>query len=156
MNQVTIGEAYDSLTASINEYVNDGVMVSESIECFNLAIQADVNFRDLLMGLPKHYEMNKCVGFVSYVIGQVDPQERTPYLTILSAYAYELGDVKLAYKYLSDAVELDSNYSLAKLLARVFASGWASTSLASMRDELDVKVRENVESQREILLSELV
>jgi len=148
MNQVTIGEAYDALNASVNEYVNDGVMVSESIECFNLAIQADVNFRDLLMGLPKHYEMNKCVGFVTYVLGQVNAEERAPYLTILSAYAYELGDVKSAHKFLSDAVELDADYSLAKLLARVFASGWPSNALASMRDNLDHKVRENVEAQR--------
>jgi hypothetical protein len=153
MNQVTIGEAYDALNASVNEYVNDGVMVSESIEMFNLAVQQDVNFRDLLMGLPKHYEMNKCVGFVTYVLGQIDPQERTPYLTILSAYAYELGDVKSAHKFLSDAVELDADYSLAKLLARVFASGWAPESLASMRDNLDDKVRDNVEAQRDEVIN---
>ena len=153
MNQVTIGEAFDSLTASINEYVNDGVMVSESIECFNLAIQADVNFRDLLMGLPKHYEINKCVGFVTYVLGQVNVEERAPYLTILSAYAYELGDVKSAHKFLSDAVELDADYSLAKLLTRVFASGWPSNALASMRDDLDDKVRENVEAQRDEVIN---
>jgi hypothetical protein len=41
-------------------------MVSESIETFNLAIQNDVNFRDLLMGLPKHYEMETSIGFVTY------------------------------------------------------------------------------------------
>jgi hypothetical protein len=155
-NNPTIGEAYDSLTSSIDEYVNDGVITSESINTYNLAIQQDVNFRDLLMGLPKHYEINKCVEFITYTLGQVDQQERAPYLTILSAYAYELGDVKLAHKYLSEAVAINSEYSLAKLLSRVFASGWPFDALASMRDNLDDKVRENVESQREILLSELV
>jgi tetratricopeptide (TPR) repeat protein len=155
-NDVTIGQAYESLALSVNEYVSDGVMVSENIAIYNLAIQQDVNFRDLLMGLPKHYDMDKCIGFITYTLGQVDTLDRTPYLTVLSAYAYELGDVTSAYKYLSDAVELDPNYSLAKLLARVFASGWPAQSLASMRDELDIKVRENVESQREILISELV
>jgi hypothetical protein len=153
MNQVTIGEAYDALNASVNEYVNDGVMVSESIEMFNLAVQQDVNFRDLLLGLPKHYEMNKCVGFITYVLGQVNADERAPYLTILSAYAYELGDVKSAHKFLSDAVELDADYSLAKLLARVFASGWPSNALASMRDDLDDKVRDNVEAQRDEVIN---
>jgi hypothetical protein len=153
MNQVTIGEAYDALNASVNEYVSDGVMISESIEMFNLAVQQDVNFRDLLMGLPKHYEMNKCVGFVTYVLGQVNADERAPYLTILSAYAYELGDVKSAHKFLSDAVELDADYSLAKLLARVFASGWPSNALASMRDDLDDKVRDNVEAQRDEVIN---
>ena len=153
MNQVTIGEAYDALNASVNEYVNDGVMVSESIEMFNLAVQQDVNFRDLLMGLPKHYEMNKCVGFVSYVIGQVDAQERTPYLTILSAYAFELGDVKLANKYASEALAIHSDYSLAQLLKRMYVSGWTPSSLASMRDDLDDKVRENVEAQRDEVIN---
>ena len=141
---ITIGEAFNALNASINEYVNDGVMVSEQIEMFDIAIQNDVNFRDLLMGLPKHYEMDKCVGFVSYVIGQVNAQERTPYLTILSAYAFELGDVKLANKYASEALAIHSDYSLAQLLKRMYVSGWSPASMASMRDELDVKVRDRV------------
>lgn len=141
---ITIGEAFNALNASINEYVNDGVMVSEQIEMFDFAIQNDVNFRDLLMGLPKHYEMDKCVGFVSYVIGQVNAQERTPYLTILSAYAFELGDVKLANKYASEALAIHSDYSLAQLLKRMYVSGWSPASMASMRDELDVKVRDRV------------
>jgi hypothetical protein len=66
-----------------------------------------------------------------------------------------LGDVTSAYKFLSDAVELDADYSLAKLLARVFASGWAPESLASMRNELDVKVRDVVEEQRDVVISEI-
>jgi hypothetical protein len=90
---------------------------------------------------------------VSYVIGQVDPQERTPYLTILSAYAFELGDVKLANKYASEALAIHSDYSLAQLLKRMYVSGWTPSSLASMRDNLDPKVRENVEAQREDVIN---
>ena len=154
MNQVTIGDAFNALNESLNEYVSDGVMVSESIETFNLAIQNDVNFRDLLMGLPKHYEIGTSIGFVTYVLGQVDAQERTPYLTILSAYAFELGDVKLANKYASDALAIHSDYSLAQLLKRMYISGWTPSSLATMRDELDNKVRANViESSNTVILN---
>jgi hypothetical protein len=154
MNQVTIGDAFNALNESLNEYVSDGVMVSESIETFNLAIQNDVNFRDLLMGLPKHYEIGTSIGFVTYVLGQVDAQERTPYLTILSAYAFELGDVKLANKYASDALAIHSDYSLAQLLKRMYISGWTPSSLATMRDELDIKVRANViESSNMVILN---
>lgn len=141
---ITIGEAYDALNASINEYVSDGVMVSEKIEMFNFAIQNDVNFRDLLMGLPKHYEIAQCVGFISYVIGQVNAQERTPYLTVLSAYAYEMGDKLTAGQLLNEALNIHSDYSLANLLKRMYLSGWPFESLASMRDELDPKVRDRV------------
>jgi hypothetical protein len=154
MNQVTIGDAFNALNESLNEYVSDGVMVSESIECFNLAIQKDVNFRDLLMGLPKHYEIGTSIGFVTYVLGQVDAQDRTPYLTILSAYAFELGDVKLANKYANDALAIHSDYSLAQLLKRMYVSGWTPSSLATMRDELDNKVRANViESSNTVILN---
>jgi hypothetical protein len=152
MNQVTIGEAYDSLTASINEYVNDGVMVSESIECFNLAIQADVNFRDLLMGLPKHYEIDKCVGFISYVLNFVDGKNKAPYLAIMSAYAYELGNAKEANLYAQGALTLWDDYSLAQLLRRMYISGMPSNTLASMRNELDSKVRDRVMEESSVIV----
>lgn len=152
----TIGDAYDALTSALDEYNRDGVMLSESIETFNLAIQADVNFRDLLLGLPKHYEMAKCFGFVSYVIGQVDQQDRTPYLTILSAYSYELNDVKSASEFLKSALEIHSDYSLANLLKRMYIAQWSPESLAEMRNELDDKVRAVVVEQRDVVISEIV
>ena len=154
-NNPTIGDAYDAFTSAVNEYENDSVITSESIETFNSAIQADVNFRDLLMGLPMHHSMDTCLGFVSYVLGQVDGKDRAPYFTIISAYYYELGDKKSAAKFLSDALNLNEEYSLAKLLSRVFASDWAPESLASMRNGLDAKVRATVEEQRETVISEI-
>lgn len=153
MNKVTIGDAFNALNESIDEYVRDGVMISENIEIFNYAIQNDVNFRDLLMGLPKHYEIGTSIGFVTYVLGQVDRQESTPYLTILSAYAFELGDVKLANKYANDALAIHSDYSLAQLLKRMYISGWTPSSLVTMRDELDHKVRANVIESKDMVIA---
>ena len=156
MNQnPTIGDAFDSLNSAITDYASDGIIVSEQIEIFNQAIQADVNFRDLLLGLPKHYEMDTCIGFISYVIGQVHAQERTPYLTILSAYSYELGDSKSAWNLLKSALEIHSDYSLANLLKRMYIAEWSPESLANMRIQLDSKVRDIVQEQREIVISEI-
>jgi hypothetical protein len=156
MNQnPTIGDAYDALTSAVTDYASEGIIVSEQIEIFNLAIQADVNFRDLLMGLPKHYAMDTCIGFVSYVIGQVHEQERTPYLTILSAYSYELNDNKSAWNLLKSALEIHSDYSLANLLKRMYVAGWSPESLAGMRNSLDDKVRAVVEEQRDVVISEI-
>jgi hypothetical protein len=106
------------------------------------------------MGLPKHYDMGTSIGFVTYVLGQIDPQDRTPYITILSAYAFELGDVKLANRYASDALAINSDYSLAQLLKRMYISGlWSPASLASMRNELDHKVRANVIENKDMVIS---
>jgi hypothetical protein len=147
MNQVTIGEAYEALNASIAEYVNDGVITTEAIATFDVAIQNDVNFRDLLMGLPKHYEMDKCVGFISYVLNFVDGKNKAPYLAIMSAYAYELGNAKEANLYAQGALTLWEDYSLAQLLRRMYISGMPSNTLASMRNELDSKVRDRVKAE---------
>ena len=144
MNTVTIGDAFTALESSLNEYINDGVMSTESIEIFDIAIQNDVNFRDLLLGLPKHHDIYKCIGFISYVLNFVDGKNKAPYLTIMSAYAYELGDAKEANLFVQSALTLWEDYSLAQLIKRMIIAGWSKDSLVSMRNELDPKVRERV------------
>lgn len=152
MSTVTIGDAFTALESSLNEYINDGVMSTESIEIFDIAIQNDVNFRDLLLGLPKHHDIHKCIGFISYVLNFVDGKNKAPYLTIMSAYAYELGDAKEANLFVQGALTLWEDYSLAQLIKRMIIAGWSSDSLVSMRNELDPKVRERVlEESSEII-----
>ena len=144
MSTVTIGDAFTALESSLNEYINDGVMSTESIAIFDLAIQNDVNFRDLLLGLPKHQDIYKCIGFISYILNFVDGKNKAPYLTIMSAYAYELGDAKEANLFVQSALTLWEDYSLAQLIKRMIMAGWSAQSLVSMRNELDPKVRERV------------
>ena len=154
MNDVTIGQAFDALNDALNEYMNKGVMSTESIEIFDYAIQNDVNFRDLLMGLPKHYEITRCISFITYVLNFVDGKNKAPYLSIMGAYAYELGDAKQANLFLQGALTLWEDYSLAQLLKRMMLAGWPKESLASMRNELGDKVRARViEESSEIVAS---
>ena len=155
-DEITIGQAFDSLNGALNEWQNDGVISTENIEMFNCAVQADLNFRDILMGLPKHYDLNQLNGFISYVIPMVDGEDKVPYISVLSSYAFEAtNDANLADEILSKALELNPEYSLGKLLKRVYSAGWDSSMFVSMRNQLDPKVRDTIEERWDTTIGEI-
>lgn len=155
-NEITIGQAFDSLNSGLNEWLTEGVISTESIEIFNSAVQADLNFRDVLMGLPKHHELDKLSGFITYIIPMVDGADKVPYLSILSSYAFEsTNNVEIANQSLSDALEIDPEYPLGKLLKRVYGAGWPSSSFAEMRNQLDTKVRDTIQERWDTTIGEI-
>jgi hypothetical protein len=156
-NEITIGEAFDTLNGALKEYLTEGVISTESIEIFNSAVQADLNFRDILMGLPKHHELNKLNGFITYIIPMVDGADKVPYITVLSSYAFEsTNSPEIANQILSDALEINPDYPLGKLLSRVYAAGWDSSMFVQMRNELDPKVRDSALEMKDITIGELL
>jgi hypothetical protein len=155
-NEITIGQAFDSLNSALNEYLTEGVISSESIEIFNSAVQADLNFRDVLMGLPKHHELDKLSEFITYVIPMVDGANKVPYISVLSSYAFEsTNSVEIANQILSNALEIDPEYPLGKLLSRVYSAGWPADSFAEMRNQLDDKVRKTVQERWDTTIGEI-
>jgi hypothetical protein len=155
-NEITIGQAFDSLNNALNEYLTEGVISTENIEMFNPAVKADLNFRDVLMGLPKHHELEKLSGFISYIIPLVDGSDKVPYISVLSSYVFEASnDSEIASAVLEQALEIDPEYSLGKLLKRVYGAGWGADSFAEMRNALDDKVRDKVQKDREITIGEI-
>ena len=155
-NEITIGQAFDSLNSALNEYLTEGVISTENIEMFNPAVKADLNFRDVLMGLPKHHELEKLSGFISYIIPLVDGSDKVPYISVLSSYVFEASnDSEIASAVLEQALEIDPEYSLGKLLKRVYSAGWGADSFAEMRNHLDDKVRNVVQENWDTTIGEI-
>jgi len=155
-NEITIGQAFDSLNSALNEYLAEGVISTESIEIFNSAVQVELNFRDVLMGLPKHHNLGDVSGFISYIIPLVDGADKVPYIAVLSSYAFEsTSSVELANQILADALEINPDYALGKLLKRVYDAGWDSSAFASMRNQLDDKVRDQVQENWDTTIGEI-
>jgi hypothetical protein len=71
---------------------------------------------------------------------------------LLSAYYSEAGDNDLAHASLFTAQSLDPDYSLAKLLSRVYVAGFPM-NFADMRAELHPKVVETINEDRELVIS---
>ena len=63
-----------------------------------------------------------------------------PIASIFASIAYERGEGALAHRALDRALIDDADYSLAKLLRRVFATGWPPAALSKLRAELHPKV----------------
>jgi len=155
-NEITIGQAFDSLNSALNEYLTDGVISTESIEMFNPAVKVDLNFRDVLMGLPKHHELERLSGFISYIVNFVDGVDKVPYLSVLSSYVFEASDnCEIAEAVLNQALEIDPEYPLGKLLKRVYGAGWSADSFAEMRNHLDDKVRNQIQENWDTTIGEI-
>lgn len=103
------------------------------------ALDTDVQVRDYLMGL-----MNISDAPMTYfrdqleLINDVAPEGyKSASTTLLALSYYQLNDTEKANKYLS---EVNYSYSLARLLGRVFGSGWPVEAFKAMATELHPKV----------------
>ena len=155
-NQITIGDAFNALDKAITEWVSSDIADTNDIEIINEAVRADLNFRDILTGLPNHYELDKCSGFIAYFASLVDGLDKVPYISILSAFQFENGDTEGALEMVGNALEINSEYPLAKLLKRVYLAGWPVDSFTQMRNQLDPKVRLKALEMKDITIGELL
>ncbi len=99
----------------------------------------DIQVRDYALGLLDPAQPDKFRPALSVLL-EAAPTD-TAYINapacLLAALEYEQDNKEDALVMLSNASE---NYSLAMLLARVFAAGWPAESFGNMRNELHPKV----------------
>lgn len=101
----------------------------------------DVQMRDFTMGLTfEGHSKELILSFLDCVLAVADEASLPSINSVRASYIYRLGDTDKAYQALSDAKEIEPNYSLAILLTRVFGSGWSSSAFDLMVAELHEKV----------------
>lgn len=150
--EITVGQALITINDSIAQFTREGVVSSEAVEQITYAINANVQLRDYLLGLPAEgYTLQECEAFLNYCLSLVDKDKAHPILTILSAYAYEAG-AGTHMNILNMALELDPEYNLAKLLVRVYGAGWSIESWQDMRSQLHSGVRDELNDRSESVI----
>jgi len=106
----------------------------------------DIQVRDFALGILDKYKNTEAA--LKYLVDQAPTD--TPYInapaSILAQLHYEQGNVGDAFIMLTTA---QPDYSLARLLARVFKSGWDSAGFATMRKELHPQVVEGIFGEEE-------
>lgn len=113
----------------------------------------DLQVRDYVLGhAPMTFGAKGAVEFITAILPLVEEGERSPFYTLLSAFYHEAGDTELAYVSLVQAQLLDPNYSLAKLLDRVYKAGFPM-NFAEMRNELHPKVVETFQVEEELAIA---
>jgi len=121
------------------EYEKDTYEPTDELTAKILHYLTDIQVRDYTLGLLDPSTPDKFRPALSMLL-EAAPTD-TEYINapacLLAALEYEQENKEDAFIMLSNANE---NYSLAKLLARVFAAGWPADAFGQMRIELHPKV----------------
>ena len=112
--------------------------ISNELKAQVIAGVQDIQVRDYALGIFNDSEMGK--NFYLSLFKSAPKELAHPLASLASAYAYESGEGALAQRLLDKAIEADPEYSLSKLLRRVFSSGWPPTGFAQLRAELHPRV----------------
>lgn len=158
LNSITTGEAkltLDKVIKQISEQTGEILVASDDVKIIAYALENNLQLRDYLMGLTNDGLSVESVANILRVMVVLIKQEELPAYpvqTVLASYMYRLGESKLANGLLSSGLEKD--YSLAKLLSRVFIAGWSADSFATMANDLHAKVVQNIEDDSDKLVNE--
>lgn len=150
---ITYGSALDAINALVDEFKTNKALSADLAEVVSFAVNHDLQVRDYFLGLPETLTAQGAVQFITDLLPLVAETDRVPFYTVLSAYYFEAGDNELAHASLFTAQSLNSEYSLAQLLGRVFSAGWEPQAFVVMRAELHPKVVETLTENRELVIS---
>jgi len=151
--KLTNKQALDAYNEIVEAFVKSEPLPVNAVNLLVYSIQ-DLQVRDYLLGhAPITFGAEGAIKFVTEILPLVEEGHRSPFYTVLSAFYYEAGDNELAYVSLMQAQLLDPEYSLAKLLDRVFKAGWSKDAFASMRNELHPKVVETFKVEEELAIA---
>ena len=119
------------------------------------ALNENLQLRDYFLGLAKCDDLEVMTAVAVNVISQVDRDtDKVPFLSCLSAFYYEIEANDSAEATLEIALQIDPDYSLAKLLKRVYEAGWENAEIANMRKMLHQKVVEGIAKNSNSLITE--
>lgn len=136
MTQVTRKEACELIRQSMGKKVPSGEQFNQIV----VAANNDFPVRDFMLGLPQYYEMQQVIDFLCQMANDTAVEDDAPFVGVLSALAYEVGDMEQFFKHIGYMSVNHSDYSLTKLLMRIAQSGFPPSQLTEMRKELHAKV----------------
>jgi hypothetical protein len=154
---ITTGEAklvLDKVIKQISEQTGEILVASDDVKIIAYALENNLQLRDYLMGLTSDGLSVESVANILRVLAVLIKQEELPAYpveTVLASYMYRLGDSDASLMLSSG---LNKDYSLAKLLSRVFIAGWPADSFAKMANELHSQVVQNIQDDSDELVNE--
>ncbi len=145
-------KAFDSVLSSFMDKspLNENEILS-AVAGFNAGIQ----IRDYVMGRTiLDMTAEDSASFFRFLIATAG--ESVGLYTLLALSEYRAGEKELTQKALNKACELNSEYSLARLLVRTFNAGFPVESFVTMAEELHSQVVAGIESLADVIAGEEV
>lgn len=136
---VTRRQVCEIITNSLN---NDIPLDNEELEAVINGVNADIQIRDWLLGLPNTWSLEDGIKLMQHLAIHAPAEDLAPFVTIQAVYQAELGDKEKANYLLDYALKLSPDYSLAGLVKTVLLKGLDGSMFKSMRAELHPRVVE--------------
>ena len=137
---ITIKQASQAINFLATNFMETNELDVESLEIASRAISKDIELRDYFLGMPSDFGLDFMVRLAEKMLPNIEAKERTAIYTCYSAFLYERGETDRAFLALSEAQDLEPDYSLAGLLTRVYQGGMSAEMYGKMRSELHPKV----------------
>jgi hypothetical protein len=153
--QLTWRDGVEAIDTLVSAELDKQEYPQEAVANAVVAMTTNLQHRDYFLGLAKCDNLEVMTSVAVNVINQVDNEmDKVPFYTCLSAFYYELGANESAKEALSFALQINSNYGLAKLLYRVIDAGWSGTEFGAMRKELHSKVVDGMDKNADTPITE--
>lgn len=121
-------------------FISEGNCTDNDLIARVLGRLTDVQVRDYALGCHSEETAENYYAMWRTLLKLAPAGFIAPIATVFASIAYERGEGALAHRVLDCAFIDDADYSLAKLLRRVFSTGWPPSALSKLRAELHPKV----------------
>ena len=142
IEKVTVKQASQAINQLATNFMESKEIDADllSIVTIGITTNTTAQLRDYFLGMPDDFGVKFMIEFAEAIVEKTEAHNSYAIKTILSAFYFENSEIGKANKLLAEALESNPNYSLAKLLTRVFNAGWPVEAFVTMRKELHPKV----------------
>ena len=125
-------------------YIQNGFSDDSDLKARVLGRLTDIQVRDYALGCHSAETLDGYAKMWRELLRIAPPKFVAPVASLFAAITYENGEGALAHRALDRAIEDDPEYSLSRLLRRVFSSGWPPSGFAQLRSELHPRVTQTI------------
>ena len=134
----------ESILLLADFYIQDGHCTDYDLIARVLGRLSDIQVRDFALGCHNEKTLSAYWAMWRDLMRLAPPKFIAPVASLFAAIAYENGEGALAHRAIDRAIEDQPDYSLARLLRRVFSSGWPASGFRQLRSELHPRVTQTI------------
>ena len=155
IEKVTVKQASQAINQLATNFMESKEIDADLLSIVTIGVTTNktAQLRDYFLGMPNDFGVKFMIEFAEAIAEKTEAHNSYAIKTILSAFYFENLESDKANKLVAEALEVNPNYSLAKLLTRVFNAGWPVAGFVSMRNDLHPKVILAIKDDAEVELN---
>jgi hypothetical protein len=141
----TVSEAKSVIDNNYQRFIDRKYIDPMSLDIIGYGVANEIQLRDYLMGYTiESNDFMTAFEYLAYLSENVAENYRTPFLSVLSLYQYEVGLTADAMVSLEKCLTADPTHSLSLLIVRIIRAGWPIEAVQEMRNRLHPEILENL------------